>query len=302
MNIEEYQIFNYAVKRKIRVFQLFVLTILFLLFLSGTVLAQPSIILDNKPLTLDVEPVIENGRTLVPLGAILKALDTEVTWDADTQTVHAQKGSKVVVLTIGDTTAYVDQKPVTLDVPGKIVNGRTMVPLGFVSTSFGAKVQYDSVSNTIFIYSNPNAPSYVSYTDKANRFKIMHPSDWEASENELGVNVIFLSPKSSSFTVCTEDLPGTLSLEFYEKLSIRQLKNKFPDFSILESHIINIGNNPAHQIICTYTFNGQPIKLMMIEFVYEDKAYVLGYGGSPEEFNTYLDIAQTMANTFRLYN
>lgn len=108
------------------------------------------------------------------------------------------------------------------------------------------------------------------------RFKIMHPSDWEASENELGVNVIFLSPKSSSFTVCTEDLPGTTSLEFYEKLSIRQLKNEFPDFSILESHNINIGNNPAREIICTYTLNGHPIKLMMIEFVYEDKAYVLG--------------------------
>ncbi|MEN6463352.1 MAG: copper amine oxidase N-terminal domain-containing protein [Syntrophomonas sp.] len=143
MNIEKYQIFNNAVKRKVMVLQLIVLTILFLLFLSGSALAQPSIILDNKPLTLDVEPIIEDGRTLVPLGAILKALGTEVTWDADTQTVKAQKGSKIVILTIGDTTAYVDQQPVTLDVPGKIINGRTMVPLGFVGMSFGAKVQYE---------------------------------------------------------------------------------------------------------------------------------------------------------------
>jgi len=42
--------------------------------LSGTALAAPTVHLDNQQLTFtDTQPIIEDGRTLVPLRAIFEA-------------------------------------------------------------------------------------------------------------------------------------------------------------------------------------------------------------------------------------
>lgn len=42
---------------------------------------------ETKTVTLDVPSVAENGRTLVPVRAVSEALDMEVSWDSETQTV-----------------------------------------------------------------------------------------------------------------------------------------------------------------------------------------------------------------------
>ena len=120
---------------------------------TGTALTQPSVVLDGKLLNFDVPPVIENGRTLVPVRIILENLGATVDWDKATQTVIATKGSTVIKMTMGSTVAYIGDKPVALDVPAKIVNGRTLVPLRFVSEGLGAIVQYDDATATISISS-----------------------------------------------------------------------------------------------------------------------------------------------------
>ena len=47
--------------------------------------------LQAKDYVTGVVPVIENGRTLVPMRAIFEALNAEVTWDEATQTASAHK-------------------------------------------------------------------------------------------------------------------------------------------------------------------------------------------------------------------
>lgn len=279
-----------------------------LLFVAAPVLAQPAVILDNKPLTFDVAPVIENGRTLVPLRAILEPLGTVVNWDDVTQTVSAQKGDKIVTLTIGSANAYVDQRPVLLDVPGKIVNGRTMVPLRFVSESFGAKVQYDDISHTILIFSDPNTPDYVSYSNRTNGITMLHPADWEAVENDVSgdsiikVTVMFMSPDRSSLNIVTEQLPAPLSLDFYTTLAIKQLKSAFADISIIDTSSISIGGLPAQTITYEAKAFGVNVKNTATCIIYKDKAYVATYGGPPEKYDTYSDVAQTMISTLRINN
>lgn len=62
------------------------------------------------------------------------------------------EGPKIVIeLWIGKKTAMVDGKSVTLDVPPQIVRSRTVVPLRFIAEAFKAKVDYDTLSRTIFI-------------------------------------------------------------------------------------------------------------------------------------------------------
>jgi hypothetical protein len=141
-------------KPLLRTLRIICITLLLASILAVPVSAQPSIVLDGKPMKFEVPPVVENGRTLVPLRAIFEALGATVKWDESTQTITAVKGNTVIKMTIGNTTAYTGNRPVILDVPGKLVDGRTLVPLRFVGESLGAQVQYDSDTETINLTSS----------------------------------------------------------------------------------------------------------------------------------------------------
>jgi hypothetical protein len=109
-----------------------------------------------------VPPVIEQGRTLVPLRAIFEALGADVKWDGSTQTVIAIKAGKEIKLIIGGQ-AYKNGQPVTLDVPAKIVDGRTMVPLRFVSEALGTSVRWEDATQTVSIYSLGEQPDEATF-------------------------------------------------------------------------------------------------------------------------------------------
>lgn len=113
----------------------------------------PSVSYNGEKITFDQIPVIENGRTLVPLRAIFEKIGTEVTWNGDTQTVTAKSGDTEISLTINNTTAYKNGEFVTLDVPAKIINGRTLVPVRFIADCFGVEVNWDGVMQRVSLTS-----------------------------------------------------------------------------------------------------------------------------------------------------
>lgn len=112
-----------------------------------------SSVLEMPPgeVSFDTPPVVEGGRTLVPLRTILDLTGAEMDWNNGTQTVTAKKGDITIALTIGSKTAFVNNKPVTLDAPAKITDGRTLVPLRFVSEQLGYKVNYDAAASKVTI-------------------------------------------------------------------------------------------------------------------------------------------------------
>lgn len=100
---------------------------------------------------MDVEPTIENGRTLVPFRSLAEALGAEVEWNAEDRTVTVTKDGATVVLTIDSMIATVDGKEYTLDVPAKIKNGRTVIPLRFLSEGLKAKVLWEQETQTVVV-------------------------------------------------------------------------------------------------------------------------------------------------------
>ena len=112
-----------------------------------------SVLYDGKRIGFDQLPVIENGRTLVPLRAIFEKIGATVEWDGDTQTVTATKGDVTVSLTINNTTATKNGQAITLDVPAKIINGRTLVPVRFVSDCFGVGVDWNGDIQSVILTS-----------------------------------------------------------------------------------------------------------------------------------------------------
>ncbi|CCQ94411.1 hypothetical protein CULT_1880008 [[Clostridium] ultunense Esp] len=76
----------------------------------------------------------------------------DVEWNGEKQevTIQAPDG-RTVVITIGKKTAYANGGIVPLDVPAKIVNGRTLVPIRFVSERYGAKVTWDGKAYAVYV-------------------------------------------------------------------------------------------------------------------------------------------------------
>jgi len=129
----------------------FVVIILYILFsFAGFAQAAPQVVLDGQTLGFDVQPTIENGRTLVPLRTIFEALGAEVNWDDTTQTVTAKKDHTELKLVIGGQ-AFKNGAPVHLDVPAQVIDGRTMIPARFVAEALGANVGWDEAANSVLI-------------------------------------------------------------------------------------------------------------------------------------------------------
>lgn len=119
------------------------------------------VFIDGKLLEFtDTDPIIESSRTLVPMRAIFEALGAEIKWDDASKTVSGTKDGITVSLKIGDKTAYINGKPVELDVPAKIKNSRTIVPLRFIAESFDTDVTWDGETQSVFITSHDKEQLY----------------------------------------------------------------------------------------------------------------------------------------------
>lgn len=117
-----------------------------------------SVFVNGEQLSFDVEPVIFEGRTLVPMRTIFEALGAEVSWDADTSTAFASKGDTMVSLQIGNNVMFKNSEEIILDVSAALVNSRTMVPVRAVSEAFDCNVQWDADSRAVIITASAAEP------------------------------------------------------------------------------------------------------------------------------------------------
>ncbi|MGE5404341.1 MAG: copper amine oxidase N-terminal domain-containing protein [Candidatus Saccharibacteria bacterium] len=113
-----------------------------------------TVVVGDKALKFDVPPMVLDGTTFVPMRTIFEALGADITWNKHTRTVVAKKDKRQVRLTVGDSTAKVDDHVVFLDTPALIVRGRLLVPLRFVTQALGAEIRWDGTSKIIISETN----------------------------------------------------------------------------------------------------------------------------------------------------
>lgn len=112
--------------------------------------------LNGRHLDFDQPPVNLEGRVMVPARMILEALGAEITWEGSTRTVVAKKDGTVLRLQIDNPIPLKDGLPLkALDVPARILNGRTLVPARFVSENFHMDVSWDGATRTVMIQPKP---------------------------------------------------------------------------------------------------------------------------------------------------
>lgn len=99
----------------------------------------------------DQDPVIIEGRTLVPVRGVFEALGAEVEWIGETRQVLVKSPDTEVQLTLDSNQYFVNGEEKYLDVPASLINDRTMVPVRAISESLGCSVEWDGNTNTVII-------------------------------------------------------------------------------------------------------------------------------------------------------
>ena len=120
-----------------------------------------SVYVDGIKIEFDVPPQIIDGRTMVPVRQIFEQLGMVIDWNSETQTVTAYKKGIMLHLVIDSNVVsrnFVDQ---SIDVPAKIIDGRTLVPVRVVSECAGANVSWDSETNSVY----NNSTDSIKYLD-----------------------------------------------------------------------------------------------------------------------------------------
>lgn len=126
----------------------------------------------------DTVPVIKDGRTLVPIRAIIESMGGTVSWDGATSKVTLSYKGDIIKLIINCTTAFLNGKEKALDVAPVVINGRTMLPIRFIAENFGCKVDWNGSDSTIKINYNNNDTNPVRPTIKVGTNATLKPFEF----------------------------------------------------------------------------------------------------------------------------
>lgn len=139
-------------------------------------------------------PVVVNGRTFVPIRAIVEAMGGTMGWSGTENKVSIGCGGTNIELWIGKSNARVNGQERTLDaVPFVSSTDRTMLPLRFVTENLGFQVQWDGATQNITITEGTGNSAPVS--SGQNDFSGI----WEMTVNgEAGHKLTLEQPPGSS--------------------------------------------------------------------------------------------------------
>ncbi len=149
--------------------------------------------------------------------------------------------------------------------------------------------------------------NYLIYENRG--VKIKYPSNWEIEELAFGSQqgAKFWSHQQSvsdtfseNLLVVVNPLQQSMTLKEFTEQNIEQIKKIIPNMNILSSSDTTLNNNQAHKLVLTYSVNQQNLKSLQIWTLKDNKSYVVTYVAEVGEYNTFLETAQEMINSFEI--
>jgi len=170
-----------------------IIFLIFILLFASLTFAQTygvTVYVDGRKVSFpDQQPFIDqNNRALVPIRFIAEEMGCRVEWEANNRMIiiEYEKGQTqekstidkikdffslqnlmeqvqymvnrtLIGLQVSENRALVNGQWKTFDTKPVVVNGRTMVPLRFISETLGAEVEWDNKTRTVYIWT-PGTP------------------------------------------------------------------------------------------------------------------------------------------------
>lgn len=123
-----------------------------MLFSSAVFAADVNVNLNGEAVEFsNQQPVIVDGRTLIPLRGVFEEVGYVVEWEPETKTATLDNGANIVVVTAGEADFIANGEVKTADVPAQIINGSMMLPLRAIGEGVGGEVEWDAETKTATI-------------------------------------------------------------------------------------------------------------------------------------------------------
>ncbi|HEY5582969.1 MAG TPA: copper amine oxidase N-terminal domain-containing protein [Ruminiclostridium sp.] len=113
----------------------------------------------------EVTPVLVNDTAVVPIRAIIEALGGKVQWEYKERKVTISYNNKVVEFWLNKRNARVNGKEMDAKIAPKSINGRTMIPLRFVSEGLGLCVNWEGSTKAISVSSSSDYVAIVGSSE-----------------------------------------------------------------------------------------------------------------------------------------
>ncbi len=140
VNKIEILIFDPAGNKTVFTYQVSFSTVTTLIFMIGSKnISVNGVEVKNA---LSTPPTIISNKVMVPFRVLGEKLGAEVGWDDATKKVSYNLDGKIIEMWIGNKSALVGGKRVTVDPAPQIIKGSTMVPTRFISENLGASVEW----------------------------------------------------------------------------------------------------------------------------------------------------------------
>jgi inhibitor of cysteine peptidase len=149
------EVFKIMSKWKKPIVLIFIVTTLFFTIAAalGSAGNGIKILMDGKQLSLATAPQLVNGRVMVSLEEIAKALEITVDWEQNGEKITVQKGDIKAELSLNQKKTIKNGEEIEIDPAPHLQEGKILVPLGFICKTFGYDVNWDETTKTVTIYS-----------------------------------------------------------------------------------------------------------------------------------------------------
>lgn len=218
------------------------------LMTSSNVLAAREVKVDFNSIEIEFDQpaIISEDRTLVPLRKIFETLGAVVEWDEEERKVTADKYGRIVSITIGSDELYVNGKAIKLDVPAKIINNRTLVPVRAISEAYDCEVRWNDKDSIVEIYDLNfiNSPKKKYDNGKGLAFEYFS----ECLLTEEGENAVSLKSGNGNMTISIEKSHEVVINDSYLNILETGLKNGFSTIKI--DYIKKVSNKNIAMIKC----------------------------------------------------
>lgn len=186
--------------------------------------------LDNELLKCEVPPIVFNDYSVVPARDVFEKLGAEVVWNGQREQVIINYKTTNIILYINNKMAYKNGRADLMPIAPKIINGKTMIPVRYVSESIGFDVSFDSKTDTISIQTGktqspaPTPAPELTVTLQSYKYSVA----------EKGVSVAFsLSEKDVKYSAFALSAPDRIVVDLTNVKMGASIRNQELDSEIV---------------------------------------------------------------------
>lgn len=169
----------------------------------------------------DVHPLTIDYSNYLPARGFFEKIGAQISWEPEHKKITIQSKDIVIELVVDSLEATVNEETVKLTIPAKVIDGRVMIPLRFISENLGFYVEWVKEFNSVYIYSNLEEFE----TDKVqegpsnlNEFSIVKASEAQYIIRGISLDNIVISEKENIVKIKTTEI---------EDVQLKSLKGEY---------------------------------------------------------------------------